>query len=369
MRMAQLTDKRLEKLHQIQEQLSVRNGDLYIWGAAKTAEKITAFITENSTLSAAAYVVDDLYFKEGTFLGRPLIKASEFFKKVTEKDHVILGFMQYDRVRELEKELQSYVSFSFFPIPLSPYADGVCLDRAFYEKHKERFESTRGILSDEISGQTFDSFVNAHMTGNTEQLDSLYAKGQYFNELTSVCRPGCFVDCGAYIGDTIQAAIDFLGSRVERIIAFEPDPENIKKLKQYINIEENKIRIKILQKGSYDKPTVLKFSSSSDMNSAISENGNLTIETDTIDHAAEDMGEISFIKMDIEGSELKSILGAADTIRKYHPILAVCAYHKPEDLLELPEAIRKITDDSGYKYYLRYHGPGLLELVLYVIPE
>ena len=366
----QLTDERLPKLRLLQEELqSSPNGKLYVWGAAAKARVITSYITNNSSLSVTAYVVHDNYFFEETFLGKPVLKASDFLKSVTENDRVILNNQTYGREKGMQEEMPS-VKFVYLPIPTSVHADGTWLDRDFYQRHKERFEGTRNLLADDISKQTMDAFIKACITGNTEELDSLYAKGQYFNELVDSCKSGCFVDCGAYTGDTVESAIDFLGDRIEGVIAFEPNLNNMIKLKEQMKKIAGGRKLKLLQKGTYDKSTMLRFSSSEGTSSftAVSEDGNMTIETDSIDNAASDMGEISFIKMDIEGSELKGLLGAAETIRKYHPILTICAYHKPEDLFELPETIRKITNDSGYKYYLRYHAEALIELVLYAIP-
>jgi len=76
-----------------------------------------------------------------------------------------------------------------------------------------------------------------------------------------------------------------------------------------------------------------------------------------------------FIKMDVEGSEKQTLIGAAATIKAYHPTLAVCAYHKPWDLLELTAQIEEIAGDEAYDFYLRYYGPSLVELVLYAIPK
>ena len=367
----QLTDERILKLNLIQEDLrSSRSGKLYVFGASANARVITSFITNNSDLSAEAYVLDDAYFTEETFLEKPVLKLSVFLNIVTENDWIIINNLKDQRAKELQKEMPSFVRLAYLHVPYS--TDGVWLNIPFYQQHKKLYENVRGILSDDISKQTMDAFTKGCITGNTEDLYGLHpnAEGQYFNELTSSCKPGCFVDCGAYTGDTIKSAFDFLGDRIERIIAFEPDSANMIRLKEQMKeIGLAADKVKLLQKGSYDKAAMLRFkSTSTGLGSAIAEDGDVAIETETLDNAASDMGTVAFIKMDIEGSELKSLLGAANTIRKYHPILAICAYHRPEDLFELPEAIRKITGDSGYRYYLRYHGPGLLELVLYAIP-
>lgn len=61
---------------------------------------------------------------------------------------------------------------------------------------------------------------------------------------------------------------------------------------------------------------------------------------------------VNFIKFDIEGAEKDALLGAAETIRRHKPTLAVSAYHKNEDIIELPRLIK--TLHPGYCLYL--HG-------------
>jgi FkbM family methyltransferase len=73
----------------------------------------------------------------------------------------------------------------------------------------------------------------------------------------------------------------------------------------------------------------------------------------------------TFIKMDIEGSEREALLGSAEIIRKRKPKLAICAYHKPEDIYELPKTIYYIRDD--YQFALRQHSSGWHNTVLYAV--
>lgn len=78
---------------------------------------------------------------------------------------------------------------------------------------------------------------------------------------------------------------------------------------------------------------------------------------------------VSFIKMDIEGSELETLKGAENTILKNMPILAICVYHKPEDLITIPQYISSLqTSTQKYSFYLRHHSYMLTETVLYAIP-
>ena len=75
----------------------------------------------------------------------------------------------------------------------------------------------------------------------------------------------------------------------------------------------------------------------------------------------------SYIKMDVEGSELEALKGSIETIKKYRPKLAISLYHKPEDVIEIPVFLEKL--DLGYKYYLRHYQTRMEETVLYSVPE
>ena len=57
--------------------------------------------------------------------------------------------------------------------------------------------------------------------------------------------------------------------------------------------------------------------------------------------------------MDIEGAESKALDGASETIKKYHPKLYVCAYHRNEDFFELVKKIHSLNAD--YRIYMRHH--------------
>ncbi|GBR76374.1 hypothetical protein NO2_0935 [Candidatus Termititenax persephonae] len=65
------------------------------------------------------------------------------------------------------------------------------------------------------------------------------------------------------------------------------------------------------------------------------------------------------LKMDIEGSELEALTGAAETIKRYRPELAICVYHRGNDLVEVPRYIKSLN--PNYKCLLG----GGLHLICY----
>lgn len=73
--------------------------------------------------------------------------------------------------------------------------------------------------------------------------------------------------------------------------------------------------------------------------------------------------EITFIKMDIEGAEYAALKGASRIIGSQKPKLAICIYHKPQDIWELPELILQLN--SEYRFYIRHYSYKDNETVLY----
>lgn len=363
-------DGRLIELARIERDLKEQSErKLYIWGCCCTAGMITEFCRKNSRIHIAAYVVDDLYYKEEVYLGKQVLKASDWTKTVASGDYVIFGFTGAAQAEELRKKLPVGVRGVYFHFPYSANVAGTSLDYAMYKEHEDQFERLYANLADVHSQRVLEAFINGCVSGNVEELEKLKTEKQYFNSLTRNFQVKCFVDCGAYVGDTIEAAKEFYPQSLAMSVAFEPDRNNAKLLQERMHSSgisaEN---LHLLTKGSWKEAGVLHFSSSNS-SSSITEAGDIEIEVDSIDHVMSTMQQVvDFIKIDVEGSEKETLLGAVRTIQKDQPILAVCVYHKPEDLLVLPEIIRNMVKEHSYEYYLRYHGPNLRELVLYAIP-
>ena len=89
------------------------------------------------------------------------------------------------------------------------------------------------------------------------------------------------------------------------------------------------------------------------------------METTTIDKLVEELGieRVDFIKADIEGEELNMLKGARKTIEKFKPKLAICVYHRPQDLWEIPFYIR--DNFEGAKFYFNFNNV-IVDAVLFV---
>lgn len=64
-----------------------------------------------------------------------------------------------------------------------------------------------------------------------------------------------------------------------------------------------------------------------------------------------DLPRVDFLKLDVEGAELDVLKGAAITIARYKPILALSAYHKWDDFWTLMNFVKSIRPD--YEFAMR----------------
>lgn len=69
-----------------------------------------------------------------------------------------------------------------------------------------------------------------------------------------------------------------------------------------------------------------------------------------------------YIKMDIEGYEKEALLGAASYLRDRETILAISAYHRPDDFFAIPLCIQELC--GGYGFF-RKHYANLFDTVYY----
>lgn len=188
-------------------------------------------------------------------------------------------------------------------------------------------------------------------------------KIQYFDSQLMI--PGeneSFIDGGAFTGEDTVEFMKWCGNKCDAVYLFEPDEGNYKKMCS--RIERFSIPYKYCYHlGLWNSKTELKFSMGKGSNSCVDEKGVLTIHTAAIDETVK--GPVTLIKMDIEGSEMEALKGAKNVIRKYKPRLAICVYHKPEDIIDIPFYIYGLCPD--YKFYLRHYSYTSTETVLYAV--
>ncbi len=233
------------------------------------------------------------------------------------------------------------------------YGDSFIEFPKYFLSHMDDFNYVYGLLSDEKSRDVFLNLINFRLTADFGYLKNIYDdyNNQYFDaDLVNFYPNDIYVDCGAYVGDTVKSYCQHNGGVYGEVISIEADPSTFERLSQNTESYRNVICI---NKGVWNRPGKIKFkcTNSSGAN-CISDEGNVVIDTDSIDSILRDK-RINHLKMDIEGSEVPALIGAYETITKCKPTLAICVYHNIEDYVRIPLLIKSFCPD--YKIYFRHY--------------
>lgn len=174
-----------------------------------------------------------------------------------------------------------------------------------------------------------------------------------------------FLDIGAYNGDTILRFVEITNKNYVNIVGIEPDKKSFEHMR--IKLEKLAIeRAEIINVAVSNISSQKKFDQYGTVGSKLSQSGNSLVNVETIDNLNLKFKNGVFMKIDVEGEELNTINGALEFINLHKPFIAVCLYHKPSDLWEIPLFIAERF--PHYKLYLRHHSKGNSETILYAIP-
>lgn len=173
-----------------------------------------------------------------------------------------------------------------------------------------------------------------------------------------------FIDAGSLNLATTEGFIKWCNGDYKKVYVFEPDEYNAEVCRKKAKDIGESDKIEIIECGTWSCDTVLKFHNGAFGGSKITDGGNTEIKVSSIDNVLAGK-RCTFIKLDVEGAELETLKGAVETIKKWHPKLAISIYHKPEDVIQIPLFL--MENFEGYKFYIRHYSATSGETVLYAI--
>ncbi|MBQ7739862.1 MAG: FkbM family methyltransferase [Eubacterium sp.] len=313
-----------------------------LYGMGLGAEKIM------DTLSLYGIAVSDIFasdeFVRGhSFRGFKVLKYKEICEKYDDFNVVLCFASRLDNVIDNIRRIN--LEHSVFA-PDVPVAGGGLFNREFVKEHDADFDFVYDNLEDEESKRIYLDIINYKVSGRLSYLLNSFAdKDRIYSDILKLTSQESILDLGAYDGDTIAEFLNATKGKYRDITALEPDKKSFKKLEKNTEGLDN---ITLLNKGVWNKCDTLIFSDRAGRNSRLSVEGS-GVEVITIDSLNK---PFTFIKMDIEGSEMRALEGGEKTIKKHRPKLYICAYHRNEDLFALPRKVLELNPD--YKMFFRH---------------
>lgn len=330
----------------------------FVLGRNRWAESI-------ANLAPVQGFVDD--FAAGqSFAGRVVIRTEE----VPDSALVVsaaVGCQPVSAMRRLqERGLRCLDYFAFhrhFPKQTLPVW---FLDEcpAEFAQHRGEYGALYAALADAQSRTVLRNLLNFRLHADLGYLQGFrFAPNeQYFEDFLALQKIGeVFVDAGAYQGET---TLEFLQRcpGYEAVHLFEPELNNLalaqKKLQPFARLHFHPC-------GLSDSNGTERFNIDATA-SAIDPNGSHQIKVMRLDDLA--LPRLTFLKMDIEGAEGAALAGAAQTLVRCRPRLAISVYHRLDDLRRIAQQVQQIFG-GAVEIYLRHYTEGFTETVMFFVPR
>jgi FkbM family methyltransferase len=342
---------------------TLQDKKLIFWGTGKHGEYFySKYCIEKKLLPKPLFWCDNNKAKHGSFIdGVPVISPEELTKMLhntSASDDYVIVIMTVPLFSAQIASQLLLVGLYYFQIYAAWHLDSYF----YFHENKEKVKLVEELLTDKKSKFIYKKIIENMCNGCPISFD-LFEKNPYYNnDVVPMLQDNAVIaDGGAYDGKHVDRALA-LNPKI-KIHAFEPNKESMDLLKEkYIN----QTNVILHEKGLWNKKEEIYFDSSEISGAQIvktKDNATTKIVSAPLDE--EITGKVDLIKMDIEGAEYNALLGAEKTIKKYHPKLTICTYHKVEDYIELPLLIKKF--DSNYKFYFRQHSTNLEESVVYAL--
>lgn len=228
------------------------------------------------------------------------------------------------------------------------------------DEHGDAWSRIHDTLADDESRRTLLDVVRFRLSCDPGYMQdyAVRVQEQYFEDFMEFSGE-TFVDAGGFDGDTSEGfATRYPDYR--KIILFEPSSINMRaarhRLTSYRDIEYRPV-------GLSDSAGTLSFNQEAGSASAVSNSGSDRIQVDTLDSSVDE--PVSFIKMDLEGWEIRALRGSMRHLAQDRPKLAIAVYHDSPDFRLVYQLVEEL--DHNYRCYLRQYTQGWSETVMYFV--
>ncbi|GHU12760.1 hypothetical protein FACS189449_07030 [Alphaproteobacteria bacterium] len=347
--------------------LNDKPNKIYIFGSKTMGGKL--FHTLNESGYSVGGFIDNDKNRQGTYiLGKKVYALDEL---LDQKEDVVVVVATAFFTNEITRQLIDSGFLKIVPFHVLPL-----LDEDVYEQHMcfigviehyaantEKYQKLMDILKDEQSKKILSAIIRFRQLFDLDCYYDIKSDDVliYFDEMVDCDNNTVFVDGGAYDGYSSTTFIKFSKGNYKKIYLFEPDSLNFAKAKANLAKHSD---VEYWQAGLSNPNEILCFDERCSEGSVFCSSGKKQVQCCALDDIVKE--DRAFIKLDIEGAELKALQGAERLIRN-GSTLAICLYHKAEDVIGIPEYVLSIN--PNYDIYLRHYSYNIYDAVMYAIPR
>ncbi len=155
-------------------------------------------------------------------------------------------------------------------------------------------------------------------------------------------KPGMVVyDIGAHQG-YYSLLSSTLAGEPGMVIAFEPSPDNLARLRRHLELNDCK-NVRVIEIAVSDREGTARFETRAGSGVGhLSNDGPLEVRTTRLDALAEELPRPDVIKIDVEGAELDVLRGGLKTIESARPVIFL-SVHSEELKTQCTEFLAKLN--------------------------
>ncbi|WP_322052526.1 FkbM family methyltransferase [Paraburkholderia bannensis] len=332
--------------------------DFYLYGSGNMGRAALALLRKAGCEPLG--FIDDTPARQGTTIDGLRVFGDR--ASATSTVVVCIHNPRHDYLKSRQRFGEKTLSFMHIPWLFPQLSIAHAVHPASYRAYRDDIVALYAALSDDLSRQTFIEQLTFRLT--LEWNFKEHAMPPYFPADIGLPfdEKVDFVDAGAYDGDTIKLFLDHF-PRPGKVVAIEADPRNFASLKDYLEgIDVEHVSHHAAVDG---EEGILQFDATGDMAAKLSENGQLSVRSHTLEYFMKDVGSPCYVKFDVEGAESSIISRSQALLRERMPMLAVSVYHHAADMIEIPLSLHRL----GYRISMRYHGIDGADLVAYALPQ
>ena len=350
--------------HDLWQNLQQETRDILLYGMGNGADKLLA-VCESKGIAVKGVFASDGFVRGHSFHGMRVMAYSEVEQLYAPNGCVVLlafGSSRPEVMALFDRVAARYPLF----VPDLPVCGESIFDAAFFAQHQEKFEKARALFADEASRELFERVLRCKYEGAHALFDRATSEKDAW-ALLSNKHITAMADLGAYNGDTAREAMQKCPD-LGFILAVEPDRRNHRKLSDWAASGTGNCTVECHQVAISDTRGEAAFDSSGNRNARLcTGRTDATVATDTLDNLLQGR-RVDYVKFDVEGAEHAALCGAKESISAHRPILRVAAYHRSEDLFDLPLLLSTLCQNYDL-HLVRTRGYPAWDIDIVAIPQ
>ena len=321
--------------------LQKQNKPIVLYGMGNGADKILSVFSDKGIECRGVFA--SAGFARGNYFHGFKVSEYSAIKNELGEFIVLVSFASalpevISNVKKISEEQELY-------IPDVPVCGNELFDGDFYIANKNEIAETRSLLVDDFSKFLYDNIVATRLSGRLDGLFDFTSTEDEIMSLLGAENFTSFVDCGAYVGDTVLSLKKY-APKLQNVYAFEPSPTSIRKMTENLSHLSN---VKIIHGAVSDRTGTIPFTKGGGRGARGQNKSTVNVPLVRVDDCVND--KTDYIKYDVEGAEAQALSGSADTIKAYEPNMRVALYHRGGDIFRLPQKVHEMLPD--HKLYIR----------------